>query len=70
MTMHFSIWRSRDNQYYWEARGDNDETMAVSETYTTKASARHAIDVVRKEAAQAKVFDHSDSDSAYARSLP
>jgi len=66
--MHFSIWRSRDGQYYWEAVGDNIETMAVSETYTTKQSAKHAIDVVRREAASADVRDITDS--TYDRRLP
>jgi uncharacterized protein YegP (UPF0339 family) len=31
--------------------------MAVSETYTSKASAEHAIDVVRREAAAGNVVD-------------
>jgi uncharacterized protein YegP (UPF0339 family) len=67
--MHFTIWRSRDGQYYWEAVGDNNETMAVSETYGAKASAQHAIDVIRREAADATVLDCADG-SRFNRSLP
>ena len=67
--MWFSIWKSKDDQYYWEAQGDNGETMAVSETYTTKAAAKHAISVVKDEASEATVFDHTDGDQ-YNRFLP
>ena len=68
--MWFSIWKSKDDQYYWEAKGDNGETMAVSETYTTKASAKHAIEVVKTEASDGSVIDHTDGDSAFDRDLP
>ena len=67
--MHFSIYRSRDGQFYWEARGGNYETMAVSETYTSKASAEHAIDVVKREAADASVLDMTEG-TKYDRTLP
>lgn len=66
--MHFSIWQSTDGQYYREAVGDDNETMAVSETYTTKTSAKHAIEVVQAEAASAKVFDITEN--RYDRDLP
>lgn len=68
--MHFSIWKSKDDKYYWEAMGDNHETMAVSETYTAKASAKHAIEVIKAEAADASVLDHTDGDSKFNRTMP
>jgi uncharacterized protein YegP (UPF0339 family) len=67
--MHFSIWKSKDDQYYWEIVGDNHEIMAVSETYKAKASAEHAIGVVQADAAAASVIDHTDG-TKYARKLP
>lgn len=67
--MQFTIWKSKDDQYYWEAVGDNGETMAVSETYTTKASAKHAIGVIQTEAADADVLDCTDG-SEFNRRLP
>ena len=66
--MHFTIMRSTDGQYYWKITGGNYETIAVSETYTSKASAQHAIEVVRAQAAKASVLDISDN--RYDRRLP
>lgn len=43
--------------------------MAVSETYLAKASAEHAVDVVKAEAASAPVIDISDG-TTFARNLP
>jgi uncharacterized protein YegP (UPF0339 family) len=34
--------------------------MVTSETYTRKASAQHAIDVIKKEAGKANVLDMTD----------
>ncbi len=39
--------------------GGNGEQMFISEVYTTKQSAQHAIDVVKAEAATAKVEDQT-----------
>lgn len=43
--------------YRVRIRGNNRETMFLSEVYTTKASARHAIAVVKAGAATASVID-------------
>jgi uncharacterized protein len=67
--MHFSIYKSRDGQFYWEIKGENFETMAVSETYHSKESAEHAIDVVKAGAANGMVLDHSDGEK-YDRVMP
>ncbi|MFN0073766.1 MAG: YegP family protein [Chloroflexota bacterium] len=58
--MYFTIRRTKDNQYYWRAVGDNNEIMAHSEPMKQKQSCRDAIDVVKAEAATAKVYDKTD----------
>lgn len=60
--MRFSIWKSKDDQYYWLAKGDNGETMATSETYTRKQSAKHAIEVIQAGASSATVLDMTKND--------
>jgi uncharacterized protein YegP (UPF0339 family) len=68
-TMHFSIWRSTDNQLYFELKGDNNETVAVSETYGRKESAIDTIEAIKRGAATADVRDHS-AGTKYERELP
>lgn len=58
--MRFAIWKSKDGQYYFVGRGDNGQTMVTSETYTRKASAQHAISVIKNEASKAIVLDMTD----------
>ena len=53
----FEIRWSADKQYYWRFQANNNEVVAVSETYTTKAAARNGIDVLQREAAGAKIND-------------
>jgi uncharacterized protein YegP (UPF0339 family) len=67
--MHFSIWNSTDGQVYFELKGNNGETVAVSELYKRKASAEATIEVIKKGTADASVFDHTDGDK-YERDLP
>jgi uncharacterized protein YegP (UPF0339 family) len=67
--VHFSIYKSHNDQYYWEIKGDNYETMAVSETYVSKASAEHAIQIVKSGAASGAVLDHTDG-TRYDRAMP
>jgi uncharacterized protein YegP (UPF0339 family) len=67
--MHFSIWKSTDNQLYFELKGDNGETVAVSETYRRKESAEETIDAIKRGAASADVRDHSKG-TKYDRELP
>jgi uncharacterized protein YegP (UPF0339 family) len=62
--MYFAIRRSKDGQYWWRAVGDNNEIMAASELMTTKQSCRHAIDVIRTQAAVAPVHDQTDEEIA------
>lgn len=55
----FKIQESRDRQYYWtlhNTRG-NTEPVAMSEMYTSKQSAQHSIDQVKRFALSALVTD-------------
>jgi uncharacterized protein YegP (UPF0339 family) len=67
--MYFSIWSSTDDQLYFELKGDNGETVAVSELYRRKQSAEHTIEAIRRGAASAAVRDHSKG-TKYDRDLP
>ena len=67
--MHFSIWKSKDDQFYFELKGGNGETVAVSELYTRVSSAKDTIEAIKEGAASASVFDHSDG-TKYDRDLP
>lgn len=48
---------SATQPYYWIIRSSNGQTLAQSETYGSKASARSAIDSVKANAATATVED-------------
>lgn len=50
---------SASGGYRARAFGDNYEQMMMSEVYTTKQSAQHAINVIRTQAATAKVQDRT-----------
>jgi uncharacterized protein YegP (UPF0339 family) len=45
--------------YRARAYGDNGKLMFWSEVYTAKASAQHAIDVLKSEASSAPVYDRT-----------
>ena len=61
----FQIFKGKDSQYYWRFKASNGETMCVSEGYTTKTSARSAIDSVKRNASSAAVEDLT-AQSAFA----
>ncbi|MDX6601115.1 MAG: hypothetical protein QOF13_317 [Solirubrobacterales bacterium] len=67
--MHFTIWRSKDDQFYWELKANNNKIIAVSETYTRKAPAEHSIELIQNGAKAAHVVDCSDG-TKYDRDLP
>jgi uncharacterized protein YegP (UPF0339 family) len=67
--MHFNIWQSKDGQFYFEMKGDNGETVAVSELYRRKESAENTIEAIKEGAANAGVSDLS-SGSKFDRDLP
>jgi uncharacterized protein YegP (UPF0339 family) len=54
--MYFEI-VSASGGYRARIRGGNHEIMFVSEVYTTKASARHACEVVKNQALFATIPD-------------
>ena len=59
--MYFDIYKKpRARQpYYFVAKGDNNEPVFESEMYAAKQSAMNAIDMIRREAVEADVFDET-----------
>jgi uncharacterized protein YegP (UPF0339 family) len=57
--MYFEILRARGGGFFARIRGGNNETMFTSEVYTSKASAEHAISVVKTNARNAPVYDRT-----------
>jgi uncharacterized protein YegP (UPF0339 family) len=58
--MYFDIYKSTKNgQYWWVAKGDNNETLCSSELMTTKQSCKSAIRVIKQGAAGANVYDET-----------
>ena len=53
----FVIKRSSNWQYYWVFVASNGEVICTSETYTTKQSAEHSIQVVKNLAANAPIYE-------------
>jgi uncharacterized protein YegP (UPF0339 family) len=56
--MYFTI-ATASGGYRARAYGDNHEQMMISEVYTTKQSAQHAIDVIKAQASRAAVYDRT-----------
>jgi uncharacterized protein YegP (UPF0339 family) len=58
--MYFDIHKStRTGEYWWVAKGENNKTLCSSEQYTTKASAKNAIRVIKDGAKAAAVYDET-----------
>jgi uncharacterized protein YegP (UPF0339 family) len=57
--VYFDIHKNAQGQYWWVAKGENNETICASELYTAKASAKHAIRVIKDGAANAGVYDET-----------
>jgi len=57
--VYFDIHKNAKGQYWWVAKGENNETISSSELYTAKASAKHAIRVIKDGAANAGVDDET-----------
>ncbi|MFW5714126.1 MAG: YegP family protein [Brevefilum sp.] len=53
----FEIKKASNGEFYWVYVAANGEPICRSETYTTKQSAKHSIEVVQKNAASAEVVD-------------
>ena len=59
--MYFDVFKdsSASPLYFFEVKGDNNETVFRSDTYTAKQSALDTIEMIKREAADAKVFDET-----------
>jgi uncharacterized protein YegP (UPF0339 family) len=55
--MYFEILAASGGGYFARIRGGNNEIMFVTEVHTTKASARHACEVVQANAATATIYE-------------
>lgn len=55
----FEIRKATNGQIYWVFQANNNEIVATSETYVSKAGAENAIRVIREQAAGASVLDRS-----------
>ena len=55
--MRFKIFKATGGGFFWKIVAANGETLAHSEVYTAKASAQHAISVVKANAASAPEDD-------------
>ena len=49
--------KSEKQPYFWRILGSNGQTLAVSENYVQKASAKKAVESVMKSAAGAAIED-------------
>jgi uncharacterized protein YegP (UPF0339 family) len=62
--MYFDVFKNPDGaSYYFVAKGDNNEPVLTSESYTSKQSALNAVDMFKREASEAKVFDETGESS-------
>jgi uncharacterized protein YegP (UPF0339 family) len=55
----FVVTKTRNGGYTWVLKAGNGETIAQSETYTTKAAAKGGIDSVKKNAGDASIDDQT-----------
>ena len=61
----FELFKSSANlNFYFNFKAPNNEIMFQSEGYTTKANALSAINVIKREAATAKVVDKTPATNA------
>jgi hypothetical protein len=59
MNYYFELRKSVNGQYFFRFRGPNHETIVVSETYTTKQNALHAINLLKVHGSTAQVRDNT-----------
>ena len=55
----FVVTKTKNGQYVFVLKAGNGETIAQSETYTSKAAAMDGIDSVKKNAGDAPVDDQT-----------
>src|SRR6266508_4873988 len=61
MAATFVLQRSTDQQYYFNLRAENNETILTSERYTSKSAAQTGIDAVRRNAADDNRYSRKHS---------
>lgn len=59
MAAKFELYKARDGQYRFRLKAGNGEIIAVSEGYTTKASAKNGIESVKRNAPTAEIDDQT-----------
>lgn len=57
MKLHFVIRRNSAGQYWWRAVADNNEILCASELMTSKAACENGINIVKRGATSAPVYD-------------
>jgi uncharacterized protein len=63
----FQLYKDRKGEYRWHLRARNGEIIADSnEGYSSKASCKHGIDLVKEQTASATVEDQTESRAAQA----
>ena len=63
----FQLYKDRKGEYCWRLRARNGEIIADSnEGYSSKASCKHGIDLIKQQAANAEVEDQTESQAAQA----
>ena len=64
----FQLYKDRKGEYRWRLRARNGEIIADSnEGYSSKASCKHGIDLVKEQAASAVVEDQTEEDQTERR---
>jgi uncharacterized protein YegP (UPF0339 family) len=57
MAAKFELYKDKKGEYRWKLIATNGQTIAVSEGYTTKESAKNGIESVKKNAPTATVTE-------------
>lgn len=53
----FELYKDKKGEYRFRLKAGNGEVIAISEGYSSKASAKNGIDSVRRNAADAEVVE-------------
>jgi uncharacterized protein len=59
MAAEFEIRKNDKGQYWWRLQGNNNEILGVSETFTSKASAKNGAEAVKRVAPTAPISDRT-----------
>jgi uncharacterized protein len=57
--MKFAIYKSSNDQYYFNIEASNGQTLCTSETYVAKQSAKNAIQSIKANAQYATIEDNT-----------